>query len=230
VTEQEWLMCNEPNVMLEFLRGKASDQKLRLFACACCRRIWPLITHRRAREIIASVELRAEGLAWGAIEPKPLPHTAYEASPVIAGDMTLYAADSIQHVDAVIAAQSTAVYAGDAAAFAVQDSFSRDFANAKAKWWSVRNAESAAQAVLLRCLIGNPFRSQQEGGHSWGKHVLDVAQQVHDQGTLERLPELANALEAAGCQDAHLLEHLRGAGPHHRRCWALQLVLSAHRS
>jgi hypothetical protein len=39
--------------MLEALGGEVSDSKLRLFACACCRRIWDVIDtepHRRAVE------------------------------------------------------------------------------------------------------------------------------------------------------------------------------------
>ena len=35
MTEAEWLTCNDPTRMLEFLRGKASERKLRLYACAC---------------------------------------------------------------------------------------------------------------------------------------------------------------------------------------------------
>jgi hypothetical protein len=52
VTEAEWLACTDPKPMLEFLRGKASNRKLRLFAVACSRRISRWVVDERSREAL----------------------------------------------------------------------------------------------------------------------------------------------------------------------------------
>src|SRR4051794_29105224 len=38
MTEADWMTCTDPQPILQFLRGRASDRKLRLFNCGCCRR------------------------------------------------------------------------------------------------------------------------------------------------------------------------------------------------
>jgi hypothetical protein len=61
MTEAEWLACHDPNRMLEFLRGKVSDRKLRLFAVACCMTVWDLLPDEITREAVRLALRAAEG-------------------------------------------------------------------------------------------------------------------------------------------------------------------------
>jgi hypothetical protein len=63
MTEAEWLVCEDLRALLDFYAAKASQRKLRLFAAACCRRIWPLLTDRWSREAVATVENYADDRA-----------------------------------------------------------------------------------------------------------------------------------------------------------------------
>jgi hypothetical protein len=59
MTEAEWLVCAEPEMMLlEHLGDSegATERKLRLFACACCRHIWHLLTDEQCRRAVEVVE------------------------------------------------------------------------------------------------------------------------------------------------------------------------------
>ena len=69
MTEAEWLLSRDPDALLDFLHGEAacrhlpqpSRRKLRLFACACCRRIWHLLPEAGSRRAVKAAE-RNSGL------------------------------------------------------------------------------------------------------------------------------------------------------------------------
>jgi hypothetical protein len=81
-------------------------------------------------------------------------------------------------------------------------------------------------------VVGNPFRPVTLSPGWRAPQVLALAQAAYEQrelpaGTLDlaRLAILADALEEAGCDQADLLAHPRGPGPHVRGCWAVDLLL-----
>ncbi|HVK19448.1 MAG TPA: hypothetical protein VM533_21115 [Fimbriiglobus sp.] len=71
MTEEAWLACTDPQPMVEFLRGKVSDRKVRLLACTCCGRVTRLLS-RYSRKALAVSERYADAevseeklrLAW----------------------------------------------------------------------------------------------------------------------------------------------------------------------
>jgi WD40 repeat protein len=79
MTEQDWMGGNDPSPLLNFQRtgGKPSERKARLFAVACCRRAWHLLTQVRSRRAVEVAERFTEGkvgseglrTAWAAAAP-----------------------------------------------------------------------------------------------------------------------------------------------------------------
>src|SRR5262249_23129239 len=61
ISEAQWLALTDPKQMIDHLTGDARKRKLRLFACACCRRLWHLIEDERSRAAVVAAERFADG-------------------------------------------------------------------------------------------------------------------------------------------------------------------------
>jgi hypothetical protein len=96
------------------------------------------------------------------------------------------------------------------------------------RWERTHRDECAAQMLLARDVVGNPFRHVivKRSWLKWGDGtILNLARSIYDERAFDRLAVLADALEDAGCDDAAILGHLRGPGPHVRGCWVLDWIL-----
>jgi hypothetical protein len=224
------LACHSPKAMLEFLRARVGPRKLRLFAVACCRRVWPLLTDPRSRAAVEVVERYADGLAspeevHDAYRPaRAAARAAWNAVGVAGGDPDAVAAAHKAAEAARAAAEAACEEAAVAAAVAAAAA-----CNAYAGDPALRGhvaAEHRAQCRLLRCVF-NPFRPAAEP--TWlaaeGGAMANLAHRIYQERAFERLPELAGALERAGCTDAAVLTHCRSGGEHVRGCWAVEALL-----
>jgi hypothetical protein len=79
--------------------------------------------------------------------------------------------------------------------------------------------------ALLRCVAGDPFRPVACDPGWRTADVVSLARGIYDERAFDRLPILADALQDAGCDNADVLGHCRGPGPHVRGCWVVDLVL-----
>lgn len=160
MTEADWLTSNNPAAMLTHLRpsglsgtaSRVSDRKLRLFACACCRAVWHLLTDPRSRHAVEVAERYVDGAATDKERADADEETSASDPPRFVGITTC---ESL----AANAAYDTSW-------------------NCRLLIHGVGDARDNDQATLLRHIIGNPFRLP----HSvqWYARIKVIAQAIYD--------------------------------------------------
>lgn len=219
MTEQEWLACTDSQKMLEFAGGKLSERKLRLFAVACCRRIWHLFRDQRSRKAVEMAEQFADGL----LDRKRLVQARDEASEAKRQFVT-----PTQVVDwrAACAAQDATRDTGRSAGSNCSSEASRAVNLGDTNYCDP--AEQQQQTHILRCIYGSLFRRSALDPACLTWHdglVVSMAQRMYDSRDFSDMPVLADALEEAGCANQEMLSHCRMKGDHVRGCWVIDLLL-----
>jgi hypothetical protein len=235
-TEAQWAEWDDPDTMVWYLRSahnatrtRVGRRKLRLFCCACARQVWELIPEAEGRAAVEVCERYADGQA-----------TAAELE--AARERGIRALTRWPQPDRT---EEDGVHAGRAAHYAVHPKQTEDVLKqcvsntCLARFYArnpghrgpipvVGNAYGDAKrglAGLVRDIFGNPFRPT-AADPSWRtSDVLALTRGIYAERAFDRLPILADALQDAGCDDAALLAHCRGPGPHVRGCWVVDLLL-----
>jgi hypothetical protein len=226
--ESIWLNCANPAVMLEYLFDRATDRKLRLFACACCRRYWRSLTDRRGQQVIEAGERFADGrLDRAGLEP-------------VIGSARVAAAETGQFeagvYNAAVAAAGEQITESVRGVVEALERTARWLAayecvpgmNEAAEVNEALGRERQEQCDLLREIFGNPFRFSAVDPQclAWNDGCIPkMARLLYDERRFAELPILADALLDAGCQDEDVLAHLRSGSAHYLGCWALDALL-----
>jgi hypothetical protein len=209
MTEAEWLECEDPQRMLEFLRGKTSDRKLRLFACGCARQEWHLLIDERSQQAIELAEQFSDGRVGVQEMERARAGIAHLVNDL--DDTTIKG--SLQIVAATKAFEVTRT---------------EPYFPGQHVTWSIAargTGGTPAAPHLLRCIFGNPLQAAALEPSCRTALIEQMAKGIYDDRRFEDLPILADALEEAGSRDQPILDHLRSPGPHVRGCWPLDLIL-----
>jgi hypothetical protein len=248
MTETAWLSCSELGPMLRFLDERASMRKMRLFTIACCHRVEHLMTDEdeAGRQALAlsdkmvekhvnSEEVRsAFHDAWNAAFRltdgfREEPDLQARSNAIAAAYNALHeTVEPIWHSHAsknVLVLRSdirkTPWHARSAAAFGTGAWL------ASSPWKKTMDDEERQQIAILRDVFGNPFRKVMIDP-SWldlnDGIVRNLARAFYHEGA-DSMPPLTDALIAAGCTSAHILDHCRQPGEHVRGCWVIDLLL-----
>jgi hypothetical protein len=219
MTEKQWLKSTDPQAMFRHLRTRASDRKIRLFMCECCRKVWALANDERLHEILPIIE----GFADGTVKDRDRGRAhriggavlqSSSGAPLGCLGAELWNAarkkvDRTDHDYGESAAAAVGWEAGNGPVF-----------------FAAKEAERARQVELVRDMFGNPFRPVKFKPAWRTTDAMLLAHGVYEERAFDRMPILADALQEAGCESDELLGHLRDPhAVHVRGCWALDLVL-----
>jgi hypothetical protein len=244
MTEEEWLACTNPEPMLEFVRGKVSDRKLRLYLCCGCRHIAHLFFSPESLTAVDVAERYADGEAsneeldraeWDAESPT----FGYEFDKERLPGSSPYRTKVVPRLVEIGALPESALCRDD---WQVDEPIRQRLLAAAelAEYCAVSSLSASDWGIqyisrvdwpgrwLFDCVFGNPFCSVSLDPAWLAWHdgcIVKLAKGIYDDRAFDRLPVLADALEDAGCTNAGILGHLRGPGPHFRGCWVADLLL-----
>ena len=213
--EKQWLTEARPDALLYMTqrlpdrRKVRTGRRLRLFACGCYRLIWDRIKAEGIRTAVVKAEERADG----EITQAELVRHRYPAGTPRRGSPDWHLMLSIPSL------VTTRVTPGLVAWHVRAAVHPRKFGAYKT--WH----EYPPQADLVRDIFGNPFRPVAFDPNWRTSTAAALARTMYEAREFSAMPILADALQDAGCENADVLAHCRGLGPHVRGCWVVDGVL-----
>lgn len=227
MTEEEWLTCAEPERMLQTLRDRATERKLRFVAGQFCLNYFAVFSCPEGFE--NTKEMAEETSDYGRLSNwRVEPESDRLPSILLHKDAFVSAVGVLKALVRWIASERYEQYLrrgafdappGSDTLLRAVDACYEDMESCQSTLW-------IGQSHLLREIFGNPFRPVTFDIAWRTTDAMLLAHGIYEEHAFDRMPILADALQEAGCDCADLLNHLRDpSATHVRGCWALDLVL-----
>ena len=230
MTEAEWNTSADPRPMLEFLKGKATQRRLRLLACAYARRFSEAldVTDFQTLDI---AEQFADGVASLAEVRMAKSHHSDSLAQPLGAWLVNGLMRAITHQRALSGVEQTIHFALHSVMTAADTADSNQPFKQRAPpevLSQLRNtaakSELSVQADLVRCAF-SPFRRLLFNPAWLTATVQSLAQTIYEERAFDRMPILGDALEESGCSNADILNHCRQPGEYAKGCWVVDLLL-----
>ena len=243
MNEADWWAATDPVPLIDwlFFDVLASERKMRLFACACCRRLERLTSGTVFEEILNLTEAFAEGKATEVALTEA--HRSGIRSHEENWRGILDISPQAEACAAILCAADDA--GGMGWRLHRNREWYRSEDNYPCPWWAAYHAAEAENndasghnfgagrsaalhhVAFLRELFGLlPFREVGVEPGWLTPDVMSLVRGIDAEKAFDRMPILADALQDVGCANDDILTHCRREpGEHVRGCWVVDLLL-----
>jgi hypothetical protein len=220
MTEAEWLVSEDPRLMLEHV--KPTTRQLRLLALQCCRLI-----NSTDPDWLQCLQFVEDQNDWAIVPDSFFPFYHSQAQDRATRHHQLWHTHDPERVNFEPYGRDWQMW--EAAAMITREYF---------------GTREASDAMVLSCCFDPDTNAWREGmierarimreifsirpvafDTSWlTTTVVSLAKQMYDSRDFAPMPILADALMDAGCSEEEILKHCRGLTTHMRGCWVLDLL------
>lgn len=239
MTEQEWFTSEDPQLMLSWAQGEdlkgerlypLSGRKLRLFACACARHVWRLLTDERSRRAVEVAERYAEELVTEIVLARDKAREVCCSSPQC---LTCIATECLNAIPWVTFPRNG--WVTNHIPLAVQADVVRDIVAYSANRYPLRDYGACDLCLGAGVTMDLEMCPRCHGVGQVVPWITPTALSVATRAYSERSPVgqldpaticvLADAMEDTGMVPERVLSHLRSPLPHWLGCHIIDAIL-----
>ena len=206
------------------------DRKLRLIACAACRKVWRQLRDPQVRRAVEASERYADSF-------RTVQEQLDELRKLLTGP-------PIKDVDVVIS-EFSARLRTDEELKEIHDHFQDQSSSISTLGARITIGDGISTALetggeltevlqwltpeqysgIIRDIIGNPVSRTKADPEKLSSSVIEMARTIYAERDFSLMAALAERLEGTGCKSQEILSHCRDLKEHFRGCWVVDLLL-----